>query len=135
MIRLKTSDNKIFSLQKENAINIGFIKQIIDEDDDNIIPLLKVDSETFEYIVKFLEYRKIDNSNIQLERPLKNDFSELVDKWYVNFFQQMNDDIILKLLNACNFLDLKELLDLGCAFLADSIKKRNIEDIKKLFQD
>jgi len=54
-------------------------------------------------------------------------------EWDKNFIQGMPLNVLFDLVVAANYLDIKNLLDLGCKTIAIIMKDRPMEDIKKIF--
>ena len=55
-----------------------------------------------------------------------------ISEWDVEFIA-VEKEILFELVLAANYLDLKPLLDLGCAKLATMIKGMSVEQIRKEF--
>ena len=108
-VRIVTSDGADFSLSPEVAAKSGIIARMLDsvEDDCLTVPLQDIKSDTFERVVAYLE------TDI-FEAPKA-------------------DEDLLALVVAANFLDVKPLLDTACQEVADRIKGKSPEDIRKLF--
>ncbi len=56
--------------------------------------------------------------------------SDLTTPWYAEFID-LDQEILFELINAANFLEIKSLIELGCAKVASSIKKRSIPEIRR----
>ncbi|OMO87387.1 SKP1 component [Corchorus capsularis] len=100
------------------------------EDDcaDNGIPLpnvtSKILSKVIEYCKKHVEAPKSDDRSASVEDELK-----LWDADFVRVDQATLFDLIL----AANYLNIKSLLDLTCQTVADMIKGKTPEEIRKTF--
>lgn len=86
------------------------------------IYLPNVKSAPLKKIIEFSEhYRNGDPPEI--EKPLpKNTLKELVDPWDEQFINLPNQEELLELLLAANYLDIKALIELCCAKVATMIK-------------
>lgn len=113
MIKIKTSDNNVFELEKdliEKSVLVKNLLEDIGDDGDNVeIPLNNVSSETFEKVIKYLKNEKDEN------------------------FFEMDKDRLFELILAANYLDIEVLLDDGCRKVADMIKGKPVEYLRELF--
>ncbi|GAW01341.1 S-phase kinase-associated protein 1A-like protein [Lentinula edodes] len=117
MIVLKTSDNETFNVDREVAERSVLIKNMLDdigEDSDQAIPLPNVNSSVLKKVLEYCEHHR--------------DISEW-DQKFITVDQEMLFEIIL----AANYLDIKSLLDVGCKTVANMIKGKTPEEIRKLF--
>lgn len=55
-----------------------------------------------------------------------------VDEWDVKFMQ-VDQEMLFEIILAANYLDIKRLLDVGCMTVADMIKGKSPEEIRKTF--
>jgi S-phase kinase-associated protein 1 len=108
-VKIVTSDGVDFSLSQDIAAKSGIIARMLQsvEDDCLTVPLQDVRSDTFERVVAYLETDAFDAPQA--------------------------DEDLLALVVAANFLDVKPLLDTACQEVADRIKGKSPEDIRKLF--
>ncbi|KAJ4962932.1 hypothetical protein NE237_022871 [Protea cynaroides] len=126
-VTLKSSDGETFDIDKEVALESQTIKHMIEDDcADNGIPLPNVTSKilarVIEYCKKHVETPKSDDRTVDEE--LKSWDAEFVKVDQATLF-----DLIL----AANYLNIKSLLDLTCQTVADMIKGKTPEEIRKTF--
>ena len=126
-VTLKGSDGETFDVDEAVALESQTIKHMIEEDCiDNGIPLPNVTSKilckVIEYCKKHVETPRTDDRTVDEE--LKNWDAEFVKVDQATLF-----DLIL----AANYLDIKSLLDLTCQTVADMIKGKTPEEIRKTF--
>lgn len=129
MIMLKSSDNETFEVEEAVAVESQTIKHMIEDDCANTtIPLPNVSSKilakVIEYCKKHVESPKIDEVNKTADDELKTFDAEFVKVDQATLF-----DLIL----AANYLNIKSLLDLTCQTVADMIKGKTPEEIRKTF--
>lgn len=127
-IKLISSDNKIFNVSKEIICKSGLIKNIIDDLSHGIdieIPLKQVKSDilekALEYCIHYKDTKFIEN------KDLCN-----IDEWdksYINVDQKTLNDIIL----AANFMNIPDLLELGCKTIANQLKNKSLDEIRDFF--
>ncbi|PWA37609.1 hypothetical protein CTI12_AA588650 [Artemisia annua] len=126
-IVLKSSDNETFELDETVALESQTIKHMIEDDcADSVIPLPnvtgKILSKVVEYCKKHVEAPK--DSDKVTEEDLK-----AFDADFVKVDQGTLFDLIL----AANYLNIKDLLNLTCQTVADMMKGKTPEEIRKTF--
>ncbi|KAK9270902.1 hypothetical protein L1049_026488 [Liquidambar formosana] len=127
-ITLKSSDGETFDVDEAVALESQTIKHMIEDDcADNGIPLpnvtSKILSKVIEYCKKHVEAPKSD------ERACVDEDLKAWDTEFVKVDQATLFDLIL----AANYLNIKSLLDLTCQTVADMIKGKTPEEIRKTF--
>ncbi|ORZ32092.1 Skp1 family, dimerization domain-domain-containing protein [Catenaria anguillulae PL171] len=140
MVKLTSSDNETISVDKQVAIRSVLLKNIIEDtgdagDDDAIpIPIPNVTARVLKKVIEYCEHHKNDplpepeEDEVAEERRRSDDIDEW-DAEFINVEQEMLFEIIL----AANYLDIKPLLDLGCKTVANMIKGKTTEEIRKTF--
>ncbi|KAG4939151.1 hypothetical protein AAZX31_16G110800 [Glycine max] len=126
-ITLKSSDGEAFEVEEAVALESQTIKHMIEDDcADSGIPLPNVTSKI---LAKVIEYcKKHVEANSADEKP-SEDVLKAWDVDFVNVDQATLFDLIL----AANYLNIKSLLDLTCQTVADMIKGKTPEEIRKTF--
>ncbi|OAY50541.1 SKP1-like protein 1B [Manihot esculenta] len=128
-ITLKSSDGETFEMDEAVALESQTIKHMIEDDcADNGIPLpnvtSKILSKVIEYCKKHVETPKSEDRPSSVDDELKAWDAEFVKVDQATLF-----DLIL----AANYLNIKSLLDLTCQTVADMIKGKTPEEIRKTF--
>ncbi|KAF5462154.1 SKP1-like protein 1B [Juglans microcarpa x Juglans regia] len=128
-ITLRSSDGETFEVDEAVALESQTIKHMIEDDcADNGIPLpnvtSKILSKVIEYCKKHVEAPKAEDRAASLDEDLKTWDAEFVKVDQATLF-----DLIL----AANYLNIKSLLDLTCQTVADMIKGKTPEEIRKTF--
>ncbi|KAI8027209.1 SKP1-like protein 4 [Camellia lanceoleosa] len=127
IIELKSSDGETFEVEEVVAIESQTIKHVIEDGcADTSIPLPNVTSKILAMVIEYCK-RHVDSSTFNdkiAEDELKNFKAELVKVDHGTLF-----DLIL----AANYLNVKSLLDLTCQTVADKIKGKTPEEIRKMF--
>ncbi|XP_044949476.1 SKP1-like protein 1 isoform X2 [Hordeum vulgare subsp. vulgare] len=123
MILLKSSDGEQFKVEEAVAMESETISLLIEDDcADSAIPLPNVDSKI---LFKIIEYCK---KHVQATAVPAEDLKRF-DAEFVKVDQNTLFDLIL----AANYLNIKGLLDLTCQTVADMIKGKTPEEIRKTF--
>ncbi|XWS55103.1 hypothetical protein CRYUN_Cryun10bG0146500 [Craigia yunnanensis] len=126
-IMLKSSDGEIFEVVEAVAMELQTIKNMIEDGcADNAIPLTNVTSNI---LAKVVEYCKKHVEAAADKEKIPEDELKAWDADFVNVDQNTLFDLIL----AANYLNIKNLLDLTCQTVADMIKGKTPEEIRKTF--
>ena len=132
-IKLRSNDNIIIELTRKAASKSGLLKGIIEDfPDDSEFPLNDVDGKTLEKIKLYLiHYQDKEPAPIKIPLPSEN-YKECVDLWDYNFVNE-EFSIIISLILAANYMDIKPLLELCSSKIGIMIKGITTESIKKEF--
>lgn len=127
-ISLKSSDGESFEVLEVVALESQTIKHMIEDDCANsVIPLPNVTSKI---LAKVLEY-----CNRHVEAASKTD-DRATEEELKNFdadFVKVDQGTLFDLILAANYLNIKSLLDLTCQTVADMLKGKTPEEIRKTF--
>ena len=133
-IQISSSEGKIYKITKKAAMRSGILKGMMEDyPDDATFPMKNIKGNIMEKIKEYLMHYENEEPQ-EIIIPLKsNNFSECVNTWDYNFLG--NDfDIVLELLTAANYLDIKPLYELISAFLGANIRGINSNNIFKDFE-
>ncbi|XP_071703740.1 SKP1-like protein 1B [Rutidosis leptorrhynchoides] len=126
-IVLKSSDGETFEVDQSVAVESQTIKHMIEDGcADTVIPLPNVTSKILSKVIEYCK-KHVDSPNSEdkaTEEELKG-----FDVEFVKVDQATLFDLIL----AANYLNIKSLLDLTCQTVADMIKGKTPEEIRKTF--
>ncbi|PWN35323.1 putative negative regulator sulfur controller-3 [Meira miltonrushii] len=135
MVQLSTSDNEIFNVDRDVAERSVLLKTMLDdlpEAEENPIPLSNVSSNVLKKVLEYCAHHRGDpappTDESEESRKRTTDIGDW-DSKFINVDQEMLFEIIL----AANYLDIKPLLDVGCKTVANMIKGKTPEEIRKLF--
>lgn len=115
-------DNNIDSDEDEN-----------DEDDDEdeiVMPVPNVRSSVLQKVIEWAEHHK--NSNFPDEDDDDSRKSAPVDAWDREFLK-VDQEMLYEIILAANYLNIKPLLDAGCKVVAEMIRGRSPEEIRRTF--
>ncbi|KAM0826762.1 hypothetical protein ACQ4PT_068660 [Festuca glaucescens] len=123
MITLFSSDGERFEMTQEAAAMSQTIHHMIEDGcvDDKGVHLPNVGSKILAMVI---EYCNKHVASSEEKEDLKS-----FDDGFVKVDQPTLFDIIL----AANYLDIKQLMELSCQTVADSIKGKSVEEIRTLF--
>ncbi|XP_030535850.1 SKP1-like protein 1B [Rhodamnia argentea] len=126
-ITLRSSDGESFEVDEAVAVESQTIKHMIEDDcADSGIPLPNVTSRI---LAKVIEYCKKHVESAKSDDHTTDDDLKTWDAEFVKVDQATLFDLIL----AANYLNIKGLLDLTCQTVADMIKGKAPEEIRKTF--
>ena len=116
-ITLTTNDEKMFQVPHHLAEKLKTVKNLMDDVGvDFSIPLTGVDGKIMKIVV--------DSLNAHNDNKL-DDFN--------NFVKNLDQTSLFETILAANYLDYQELLDLTCKTVAEMIKGKTPDEIRKTF--
>jgi S-phase kinase-associated protein 1 len=124
---------KVSSLEKFTKCKlVAEALQDADEDEDHEVPLVGIEPRILEKIIECMEH---DDVMPEIQKPLKSNklIENGVPKWFVDYIEAFDNKDLEKIIVAANYLDYKELLELGCVRVASMIKGKTPDEIKKIF--
>ncbi|KAL1561106.1 SKP1-like protein 1A [Salvia divinorum] len=134
-IILRSSDGEVFEVDEAVAVESQTIKHMIEDDCvDNVIPIPnvtgKILSKVIEYCKKHVDAAASSASTKAEDKVASSDDDlKAFDADFVKVDQATLFDLIL----SANYLNIKSLLDLTCQTVADMIKGKTPEEIRKTF--
>jgi len=135
-IRLSTSDSQIVEVERDVAERSMLIKNLLTDipydESSEAIPIPNVTEAVLRKVIEWCEHHKNDPPSADDDdsdnRKKATDISDW-DQKYMAVDQELLFEIIL----AANYLDIKALLDVGCKTVANMIKGKSPEEIRKQF--
>jgi S-phase kinase-associated protein 1 len=129
-VKLKSSDDEMFEVEEAVAFESQAVKNMIEDTGmDHPIPLPNVSSKILAKVIEYCKYH-VDNQKSTDDKPATpEDEIKVWDQDFVKVDQATLFDLIL----AANYLNIKSLLDLTCQTVADMIKGKTPEEIRKTF--
>ncbi|KAJ5446779.1 SKP1 component dimerization [Penicillium cf. griseofulvum] len=112
-ITLTSSDGVDISVERTTAERSVLIKNMLEDlgDSGEAIPIPNVNEAVLKKVIEWCEHHKND--------PPK--------------FMQVDQEMLFEIILAANYLDIKALLDVGCKTVANMIKGKSPEEIRKTF--
>ncbi|XP_058225494.1 SKP1-like protein 1A [Rhododendron vialii] len=128
-IVLKSSDGETFEVEEAVALQSQTIKHMIEDDcADTGIPLPNVTSGVLSKVIEYCKKHAESPAPDDDDRA-GNDALKTFDAKFIDVDQGLLFDLIL----AANYLDIKSLLDLTCQTVADMIKGKTPEEVRRIF--
>mmetsp|Transcript_4909 Transcript_4909/g.17815 ORF Transcript_4909/g.17815 Transcript_4909/m.17815 type:complete len:152 (+) Transcript_4909:2544-2999(+) len=124
-ITLRSSDDETFEVEEEVAFLSETIRSIIeDTENDAAVPLPNVSAKILSKVIEF--------SKFQVKAKKENE-SEAKIKEFNNEFVKVDQATLFEIILAANYLNMKGLLDLTCMTVANMMKGKTPEEIRKTF--
>lgn len=135
---LKSQEGTEIIMSREFAKQATLLKNMLEDNDDEHIPLPNVKAPILQKVVDYMNYHgENPEVSIEIQKPLKstNLLECGVAEWDASFVDEANlpQEQLFEVILAANYMDIKGLLDLSCAKVASMIKGKNTEDIRKQF--
>ncbi len=132
-IKLVSNDNESFIVNTNVACCSLLIKTILEGDPTAPeVPLPNVCAAILKKMLVFMQYH-LDNPFGVIEKPVKSvNIYDVVSKWDADFID-VDQEVLFELIVASNWMDVKNLLELGCAKVATMLKDKTPEQIRKTF--
>ena len=132
MLKLQSSDGDDFEVEKVVACMSKTIKTMLEDlgDDDEVIPLPNVNSKTLKLVKKWAEHHQNDPAPDDDDSKEKR--TDDISDWDKSFLNLDKVDLF-ELILAANYLDMKGLLDATCKTVANMIKGKTSDEIRKTF--
>ncbi|XP_057794887.1 SKP1-like protein 1A [Salvia miltiorrhiza] len=134
-ITLRSSDGEVFEVDESVALESQTIKHMIEDDCvDNVIPLPNVTGKILSKVIEYCK-RHVDAaaSATKADDKLASAVSDEELKAFDAEFVKVDQGTLFDLILAANYLNIKTLLDLTCQTVADMIKGKTPEEIRKTF--
>lgn len=103
----------------------------VDEDEDELVmPVPNVRSSVLQKVIEWAEHHR--DSNFPDEDDDDSRKSAPVDSWDREFLK-VDQEMLYEIILAANYLNIKPLLDAGCKVVAEMIRGRSPEEIRRTF--
>ena len=135
-MKLQSSDGETFEVDVEIAKASNTIKTMIedlglDEDDDEPVPLPNVNGAIMKKVIDWATHHK-DDPPVPEDEENREKRTDDIEPWDQEFLK-VDQGTLFELILAANYLDIKGLLDVTCKTVANMIKGKTPEEIRKTF--
>ncbi|KAK9480055.1 SKP1 component, dimerization, partial [Lipomyces japonicus] len=126
--------NKVFFIEKDVAERSVLIKNMIEDvgDASTEIPIPNVTANVLKKVLEWCEHHKADPLLINEDESEQRKKSTDIDDWDQKFLQ-VDQEMLFEIILAANYLDIKALLEVGCKTVANMIKGKTPEEIRRTF--
>lgn len=129
-VKLTSSDGQLFEVLEEVANESMTVKNMIeDTGTDEVVPLPNVPGKILAKVIEYCKYHVEANKKVD-DKPVKSE--DDIKQWDTEFVR-VDQSTLFDLILAANYLNIKGLLDLTCQTVANMIKGKTPEEIRKTF--
>ncbi|QSZ35053.1 hypothetical protein DSL72_007917 [Monilinia vaccinii-corymbosi] len=135
-IVLVSNDSASITVDRAVAERSMLIKNMLEDLGDGVlstpVPIPNVNEAVLRKVIEWAEHHKHDPV------PATDDDSDSrkkttdIEEWDQKFMQ-VDQEMLFEIILAANYLDIKALLDVGCKTVANMIKGKSPEEIRKTF--
>jgi len=122
------------SLEKAVAERSILIKNMLEDvgEIDQAIPIPNVNENVLKKVIEWCEHHRTDPPPPADDDSDSRKKSSDIEEWDQKFMQ-VDQEMLFEIILAANYLDIKPLLDVGCKTVANMIKGKSPEEIRKTF--
>jgi len=133
-ISLTSNDGATIIVDREVAFRSILIKNMLEDvgESDASIPIPNVNEAVLRKVIEWCEHHKGDPPSTDADDTDSRKKTTDIDEWDVKFMQ-VDQEMLFEIILASNYLDIKPLLDVGCKTVANMIKGKSPEEIRKTF--
>ncbi|KAG6109174.1 E3 ubiquitin ligase complex SCF subunit scon-3 [Claviceps humidiphila] len=135
---LASNDNAIIEVDRIVVERSMLIKNMLDDIGDegisetNPIPIPNVNEAVLRKVIEWCEHHRNDPPTTQDDESDGRRRTTDIEEWDQKFMQ-VDQEMLFEIILASNYLDIKPLLDVGCKTVANMIKGKSPEEIRKTF--
>jgi len=133
-ITLMSSDGVEKTVARDVAERSILIKNMLEDcvEIDQAIPIPNVNGSVLTKVIEWCEHHKNDPAPTADDETDSRKKSTDIEEWDQKFMQ-VDQEMLFEIILAANYLDIKPLLDVGCKTVANMIKGKSPEEIRKTF--
>ncbi|CAO4372654.1 unnamed protein product [Caenorhabditis nigoni] len=137
MIKISSSDNETFTVPREvirlsTTINTLLQDLGFDDNDSNRdadpIPVQNVSTPILKKVISWCQYHYQDTAPADNQEKRNDDIAS----WDVEFLK-VDQGTLFEIILAANYMDIKGLLDVACKAVANMIKGKSPDEIRRTF--
>ncbi|KAI1321284.1 E3 ubiquitin ligase complex SCF subunit scon-3 [Xylariaceae sp. FL0255] len=136
MVRLQSNDNQQMDVEKTVAERSILIKNMLEDLGEaainEVIPIPNVTEPVLRKVIEWCEHHRNDPLASSDDDSDNRKKTTDIDEWDQKFMQ-VDQEMLFEIILASNYLDIKPLLDVGCKTVANMIKGKSPEEIRKTF--
>jgi S-phase kinase-associated protein 1 len=133
-VKLMSSDEQEFEVSMEvvkMAVTIKNMLEDMDQMSPDVIPLPNVTGKILSKVIEYCKYH-LEHLTPVSEEKKEEKITENISPWDQDFCK-VEQNTLFELILAANYLDIKPLLDLTCKTVANMLKGKTPEEIRKTF--
>ncbi|KAG8532089.1 uncharacterized protein KY384_003726 [Bacidia gigantensis] len=130
-IKLQSSDGIELTVDRVVAERSVLIKNMMEDIGDQAVAEA-VNEAVLNKVIDWCKHHKDDPPAANEDENDSRKKSTDIDEWDQKFMQ-VDQEMLFEIILAANYLDIKALLDVGCKTVANMIKGKSPEEIRKTF--
>jgi S-phase kinase-associated protein 1 len=132
-VTLTSSDGVDITVDRDVAERSILIKNMLEDlgESDEAIPIPNVNEVVLKKVIEWCTHHKNDPPSTGDDDDSRRKTTD-IDEWDQKFMQ-VDQEMLFEIILAANYLDIKALLDVGCKTVANMIKGKSPEEIRKTF--
>ncbi|UJR38488.1 hypothetical protein I4U23_031156 [Adineta vaga] len=134
-IKLQSNDGDTFDVEVEIAKQSATIKTMLEDlgmdEEEDVIPLPNVNSAILKKVIQWATHHKDDPPPPEDDENREKNTND-ISSWDQDFLK-VDQGTLFELILAANYLDIKGLLDVTCKTVANMIKGKAPEEIRRTF--
>uniref|UniRef100_A0A0D6R4P7 SKP1-like protein n=1 Tax=Araucaria cunninghamii TaxID=56994 RepID=A0A0D6R4P7_ARACU len=135
-LTLQSSDGEDITVDRDVAERSVLIKNMVsdlgEEAMTESIPIPNVNAAVLKKVIEWCQHHKADPPTATEEDSDSRKKTTDIEEWDQKFMQ-VDQEMLFEIILAANYLDIKALLDVGCKTVANMIKGKSPEEIRKTF--
>jgi len=134
-ITLVSNDQVPVKVDRQVAVKSVLIKNMIDDLGEGAtteVPIPNVNESVLKKVIEWCEHHKNDATPVGDDDSDSRKKTTDIEEWDQKFMQ-VDQEMLFEIILASNYLDIKPLLDVGCKTVANMIKGKSPEEIRKTF--
>ncbi|KAL7798363.1 E3 ubiquitin ligase SCF complex, Skp subunit [Trichoderma ceciliae] len=137
-IWLVSNDNATMEVDRAVVERSMLLKNMLEDlsgadvSQENPIPIPNVNEAVLRKVVEWCEHHRNDPVTTPDDESDARKKTTDIEEWDQKFMQ-VDQEMLFEIILASNFLDIKPLLDVGCKTVANMIKGKSPEEIRKTF--
>lgn len=136
-IKLQSSDGEFFEVERDVICASNTIKEMLsqidfDPEDEDPIPIQNVTGSILKRVIQWAQQHRNDARNENAQDDQREKQSDDISIWDSEFLK-VDQGTLFELLLAANYLGIDGLLDAACKTVANQIKGKGAEEIRKTF--
>lgn len=136
-VTLVSNDDVKMTVDRPVAERSMLLKNMLDDfgavgTPDTDIPIPNVNEAVLKKVLEWCEHHRNDKPTADADDDSTRRKSTEIEEWDQKFMQ-VDQEMLFEIILAANYLDIKALLDVGCKTVANMIKGKSPEEIRKTF--
>ncbi|OAA66012.1 sulfur metabolism regulator [Niveomyces insectorum RCEF 264] len=137
-IPLQSNDGTVIVVDYEVATRSALLNTMLEDlkgmgiEDVGPVPLPNVNEAVLRKVIEYCEHHRNDPLTGHEEETESRKKTTDIEEWDQKFMQ-VDQEMLFEIILAANYMDIKSLLDVGCKTVANMIKGKSPEEIRKTF--